>query len=142
MRFHASVSESESSADAAAEILRAAKESGVATDVAFFFFTPHHADDVETIVENFWLELDPQVMLGCSAEGVIGGDREIERMPGMSLLVGEMPGVRLHPFHIRTDDWREMLTNPDALKERIAHGPETRAVIGFGDPFTTPLNQF
>src|SRR5687767_11791619 len=110
MRFHASVSENESSADAADEILAAAKGGNVKIDIAFLFFTGHHNEDIEAITEKFWLELDPQVMLGCSAEGVIGGDREVERSPGMSLLVGEMPGVRLHPFHIRTEEWRVMLT--------------------------------
>jgi small ligand-binding sensory domain FIST len=141
MRFHASVSENETSADAARELFAAARASRVSADVAFLFFTAHHNEDIESVTEKAWLELDPQVMLGCSAEGVIGGDREVERSPGMSLLVGELPGVRLHPFHIRTEEWREMITDDEALKERIAHGPETRAVIGFGDPFTVPLNQ-
>jgi small ligand-binding sensory domain FIST len=36
-----------------------------------------------------------------------------------------------------------MIVDPgDRLIERIAYGPETRALIGFGDPFTTPTNQF
>jgi small ligand-binding sensory domain FIST len=50
--------------------------------------------------------------------------------------------VRLHPFHIGADDWRPMLRDPEKFIERSGHGPETRAFIGFGDPFTTPMNQF
>jgi small ligand-binding sensory domain FIST len=89
-----------------------------------------------------WLGLDPQVMLGCSAEGVIAEDREIEREPGMSLMIGQLPDVRLHPFHFASDDWQDLIGDEEALTERIAYGPETKAIIGFGDPFTTPTNQF
>jgi len=74
---------------------------------------------------------------------VIGGEREIERQPGIAILAAELPDVRLHPFHIagRTD-WRHVLTDEDELKDRLGLGEQTRAIIGFGDPFTTPLDQF
>jgi small ligand-binding sensory domain FIST len=143
MKFHASVSDHETSAEAVAHLIDDAMEAtGGVIDVAFLFFTDHHRDDAEHVVEKVWLELDPQAAVGCSADGVIGGDREIERAPGMSLLVGSLPDVRIHPFHIPAGDWRELLEDHDALGERVGHGPETRAVIALGDPFTTPLTQF
>ena len=52
-------------------------------------------------------------MVGCSAEGVIGAEREIERSPGIAVFVGEMPNVRLHPFHIPVDDWKPLLSDAD-----------------------------
>ncbi len=122
--------------------LAAAGESGVAADVAFVFFTAHHAEEAGNIVEKLWLKLDPQVMIGCSAGGVIGGEQEIEREPGLAVMVGQLPGVSLHPFHIGIDDWGDVLRDNEALRSRIGCGPETRAIIGFGDPFTTPINQF
>lgn len=146
MRFHASVSEHETSTDAVAQVVDETLDAtGGVVDVAFLFFTGHHAPDAESIVEKVWLELDPQAVIGCSAEGVIGGEREIERAPGMSLLAGSMPDVRVHPFHIGADDWRELIADEasrDALLERTGCGPETRGVIALGDPFTTPLAQF
>ncbi|HYO08326.1 MAG TPA: FIST N-terminal domain-containing protein [Tepidisphaeraceae bacterium] len=142
MRFASAVSENESTADAVDEVLAAAREAAIDADLTFLFFTPHHAAEARSITERLWRELDPQVMLGCSAEGVIGGDREVERAPGMSLLVGQLPGVRLHPFHIAADEWRDVLADREELLQRLAHGPETRAVIGFGDPFTTPTTPF
>src|SRR5688572_3970203 len=148
MRFHASVSEHDTAAEAVGQVIDDALDAtGGVIDVAFLFFTGHHIPDIERAVERVWLELDPQAVVGCSAEGVIGGDREIERAPGMSLLVGSMPDVRVHPFHIAADDWRELLEDGsdaarEALAERIGYGPETRGVIAMGDPFTTPLSQF
>ena len=142
MRFASAVSESEMTSDAVAEVLDQARASGVQPDVGFLFFTAHHRDEAEAFVEKLWLELDPQVMVGCSAEGVIGGETEIERAAGMALLVGQMPRVRLHPFHVGADDWRPIIVEPETLADRVAHGQETRALLGFGDPFTTPLTDF
>ena len=46
MRFHALLSEDESTMAAAAEVVRGAREAGVGeTDVAFVFFTAHHRDE-------------------------------------------------------------------------------------------------
>src|SRR5882724_3834172 len=143
MRFHSVVSDSESTDRAVADVIASAQASAVAdADVAFLFFTPHHREEAADIVEKIWLELDPRAAVGCSCEGVIGGSVEIERAPGLALMVGSLPGVRIHPFHIGTDEWRSVLVDADGLIERLGLGAECRAVIGLGDPYTTPLNQF
>jgi len=137
MRFFSAVTEAEATESAVDELIDLTQAGAVKADVLFVFFTAHHRDQAEAIVEKLWLELDPQVAAGCSAEGVIGAEREVERSPGIALLIGETPGVRLHPFHLGEQDWQA-----ETVLERTAFGPETRAFIGFGDPFTTPLNQF
>jgi small ligand-binding sensory domain FIST len=142
MRFAAGVSEHEDTAAAAEAVLAQARADVPEPDVAFVFFTTHHREQADDLIERVWLELDPQAVIGCSAEGVIGGDQEIEGSPGVALLVGTMPDVRVHPFHIGSDDWRRLLTHPNELVERLRHGPATRGIIGFGDPWTTPLTQF
>jgi small ligand-binding sensory domain FIST len=88
-----------------------------------------------------WLELDPQAVVGCSAEGVIGADKEVEDRPGLSMLAAQLPGVRIHPFHVQREEWRDLLGDHDALRERLGAGESTRAVIAFGDPFSTPAIQ-
>lgn len=141
MRFHASISDHESTAQAIRAVVADAKSALPDIDVAFLFFTAHHRDEAADLAEHCWLELDPQCVVGCSAEGVIGGNLEIERAPGISLLVGHLPDVSIHPFHVPSDDWRRLLLDePDELAPRLGCGPQTRALIGFGDPFTTPLN--
>lgn len=143
MRFHSGISDQEATDDAVADLIDQAHDAlGDAIDVATIFFTEHHREDIEAVIERLWLELDPQCMIGCSGEGVIGGSREIERAPGMSLLVGSLPDVRIQPFHIANEsDWRECLSEAQSLREMLGIGPETRGLIAFGDPFTTPLSQ-
>ena len=142
MKFASFISDSESTPDAADEMLRRARETKIEPDLALLFFTGHHRDEIPEVIERLWLQLDPQVMLGCSAEGVIAENREIEREPGMALMIGQLPDVRLHPFHFASDDWQDLIGDSEALAERLGYGIETRAIIGFGDPFTTPTNQF
>lgn len=144
MWFHSAISGSESAYDAVEEVIAEAQEgTGGKTDVVFAFFTAHHRDDAEEILERLWLELDPQALVGCSAEGVIGGELEIEREPGISILAASLPDIRVHPFHIagRTD-WRHVLTDEVQLKERLGIGEQTRGLIALGDPFTTPIDEF
>jgi small ligand-binding sensory domain FIST len=142
MRFHSSISNVENSREAIERCIAVARDAmGGKIDLAVLFFTQHHVENAEEIVERLWLELDPQAVVGCSAEGVIGGDAEIERSPGVALLVGEMPDVRLHPFHVSVDDWKPLLNDADDFRERLGAGEETRALLGLGDPFTTPMHQ-
>jgi small ligand-binding sensory domain FIST len=141
MRFYSSLSESESTFLAAEQVVRAVRAAAVRSQVVFAFFTRHHTSEADSLLDTLWGELEPEALVGCSAEGVIGPDREVERAPGLAVMIADLPGVRIAPFHIARDEWREMLTDQDALRERLAAGDETRAVIAFGDPFTTPTNQ-
>src|SRR4051794_7381741 len=88
IRFAAGVSEHEDTTAAAEAVLAQAKDHVPEPDVAFVFFTAHHREQADDLIERVWLELDPQAVIGCSAEGVIGGEQEIERSPGIALLVG------------------------------------------------------
>ena len=141
MRFHSAVNEEETAAAAARRAVAEVGGALDAVDVAFLFFTADHRDDAEAIVGRVWRDLEPQAVIGCCAEGVIGGDAEIERRPGLALLAASLPDVRVHSFHFRGDDWHDVIEDDEALRERSGLGPETRAVIAFGDPFTTPINQ-
>ena len=144
MRFHAAISRDESSHDAAQQVIAETSAAlGGKVDAVFLFLTAHHVEDAADLLERVWLELDPQALIGCSAEGVIGGELEIEREPGVAILAAELPNVRLHPFHLSgRSDWRQVLNDSEELKNRVGLGPQTRAVIAMGDPFSTPLDQF
>ena len=143
MRFHGAISDDDSSHDAVEQVIREAGEAMRGKiDAVFAFFTAHHRDNAPDILERLWLELDPQALVGCSAEGVIGREREIEREPGLAILVAELHDVRIHPFHVAgRSEWREILNDQEELKERLGLGPQTQAAIVLGDPFTTPLDQ-
>lgn len=142
MRFHAALSDHESTPHAADAVVASAAEAGLASiDLAFCFFTAHHVAEAEALLYAIQSALAPRAVVGCSAEGVIGLDREIERSPGVALMVASLPGVDVHPFHIEKAAWRDLLEDTEALKAHAGAGERTRAILAFGDPFTTPTTQ-
>ena len=142
VKFHSAISDLDSAARATDAIVTELRAALDGVDAAFVFFTAHHRTQAEMIRQAISSELEPKTLIGCSAEGVIGGEIEIEREPGIAVLAGELPGVRLHPMHIAADNWRTVLSKPDEFQRQLGCADDTRAIIGFGDPWTTPLNQF
>jgi small ligand-binding sensory domain FIST len=142
MRFHAALSDHESTPHAADAVVASAGDAGFAScDVAFCFFTADHAEEAEALLYAVQSGLSPRTIVGCSAEGVIGPDQEIERSPGVALLAASLPGVEVHPFYVEKAAWRELIEDPEALKAHAGAGERTRALLALGDPFTTPTIQ-
>lgn len=144
MRFHAALSDHESTPHAADALIASARAVDLAEpDLAFVFFTAHHAPEADALLDRLTSELAPAALVGCSGEGVIGPDREIERAPAVSLLLAQLPGVNVHPFHIAgRPQWQELLTDENAFREHLGAGDQTRAILAFGDPFSTPTSAF
>lgn len=142
MKFACAISEQVDSQAAADAVLADLSQSGMKKpDVVFVFLTGDHTSEAEEILQRVQDSLSPQCVLGASAEGVIGGDMEIERKAGLAILAGDFGGALIKSFHFGRDDWRRILMEDDALSEAIGYGQQTRALIGFGDPFSTPLRQ-
>lgn len=81
-----------------ADVLKALN--GSRPDLAMVFVSIHDVDVIEAIVQTIHDRVAPGLLLGCTAEGVIGGDQEIERQPAVSLWAAHLPGVHLAPFHL------------------------------------------
>ncbi|MGH3007484.1 MAG: FIST N-terminal domain-containing protein, partial [Gaiellaceae bacterium] len=85
-RIGAGLSTSESARDAAREAAREAGGGGLARaeiDLAFVFLSPVHLLEAEAVAEVVREELAPRHLLGCVAEGVVAGDRELEEGPAV-----------------------------------------------------------
>ncbi|MDX2116550.1 MAG: FIST N-terminal domain-containing protein [Planctomycetota bacterium] len=110
-------------------------------DLAFLFYSPQHCDKIAACAEMIRDHVGARALLGVSAEGVIGGDTEIERAAGMSLLLCRMPGTGLRVF---TGESMLPVAEPKpeierAIASEMGITPETRASFLFADPFTVPV---
>jgi len=142
MKFECAISEEVDSMAAAEAVIAELAQCGLKKpDVLFVFLSGDHTSEAEEIVQRIEEQLSPQCLIGASAEGVIGKDREVEREAGLAVLAGDLGGATVKSFHIGRDDWRKMLMEEEALTETIGYGQQTRALIGFGEPFSTPLRQ-
>jgi small ligand-binding sensory domain FIST len=133
-RIAAGLSTDPVSANAAVEAARqASAEIQGEVDLAFLFLTPHHLDSAAAAAHMLREELAPRTLLGCVAEGVLAGDREIEQGPALAVWAGSLPGAEIEPFHasaVEAGESVEIVGFPD---------PATAQLIAvLVDPFTFP----
>jgi small ligand-binding sensory domain FIST len=139
-RIGAGLSTSESAWDAATDAARQARRGlpgrgGV--DLAFLFLSPHHLAEADAAAEAVRGELAPRHLLGCVAEGVVSGVRELEGGPAVSVWAGALPGAEIQSFHLAAVPTESgiAVTGFPALGD-----PALVALLV--DPFTFPVGPF
>lgn len=113
---------------------------GDIVDLALVFLSSHFTHQAEIIRQALQTLLSPSVLLGSSAEGVVGDDREIEGLPSISLMVARLPGIELKPFALHDIDWSCILLEPEGLVELVQAPAKTQLFILLADPFSTPID--
>lgn len=115
-RAGAAVSTAPDAAAAAAEAAEAAAQAlaGAPADLAVLFVSAHHGDGgaVAAATEVRRL-LAPACLLGCLAQGVIGGSKEVESGPAVSVWAASLPGARIDPFRVELDEEDGSVELPD-----------------------------
>jgi small ligand-binding sensory domain FIST len=123
--------------EAAKEAVTAAIEAlgpGPAPDLALVFVSSLYAPNYAQLADVLPELLPGTALAGCSALGVIGGGREVERREALSVVLARLPGVRVRVFHL------ESLPNDEAAWERLtgvapaAH--DGASFLLFADPFS------
>ncbi len=138
MRGAAALSRSPEGDVAAAE---AADEVGqrldVGCDLAVVFVTPDHADQLRAIAAAIEARLEPGIVLGAVAQGVIGPGEEVESGPGVSLWAADLPGGRPQPFRawsVRTPEGGLAVAGwPDPDPDQVT--------LLLADPFSFPTTE-
>jgi small ligand-binding sensory domain FIST len=111
----------------------------VPPDLVVCFFSMDHADAAAGIALSLSERTGTSAIIGCTAEGVIGGRRELEGTPALAVWAASLPGVDVRPFALRVlplDDGFGIAGWP-------AFEPGERAsVLLLADPFTFPADSF
>ncbi len=144
MRFHSALTVAATAEDAGLELTSAARDAWGGAgpiDLAFLFFTGHHADSAPELAGSLRATLGIKHLLGVSCEGVIGERTEIERVPAVALLTARLPGVNLQPFAVEGREWSELLLDEERLQRRLGTGPGHAGQILLSDPFSTPIDE-
>src|SRR3989338_6309326 len=74
------------------------KELAGRPDLCFAFVSPHYSKVYGQVPSRIYDFVQPKVFLGCSAGGIIGGGKEIEQKPAVSLTCAVLPEVDITPF--------------------------------------------
>jgi small ligand-binding sensory domain FIST len=106
-------------------------------DLAVVFVSAHHGAQMERVPDLVARAVAADVLIGCSAGGVIGGGREIEQRPGLSLTAAVLPQVRVFPFHVDLAAVPADVDQPAAWEQLVgvpaAQHPD---FVLLSDPFT------
>ena len=126
---------SEAAAEAAREARAAA--GGGPVDLACLFLSPEHFGSSEEALAALEEELAPRHLLGCVAEGVVAGRRELETGPGAAVWAASLPGAEIETFHslaVATDEGVAVTSFPDL--------EDADLVALLVDPFSFPSAGF
>jgi small ligand-binding sensory domain FIST len=126
----------------AATITVVGKELGEAPDLTFVFPSQHFAAQYGALPELIARYLSGGILAGCSAGAVIGGGREIEEKPAVTVTAALLPDVVIHPFHIEQDDLPDPDSSPRAWHEAVGVDPagDPHFVL-LADPFSLRTDQ-
>ncbi len=106
MRFASGISDAINAQEAVDTACQQALEplAGQSCDLACLFVSPAYGAYWPPLLERLQERLKPRVVIGCSGSGIIGGGRELEAIPAVSVVAAHLPGVRLHPFVVTPDE--------------------------------------
>jgi small ligand-binding sensory domain FIST len=99
------------------------------------FMTPRFFGQASTILEILRVHARIPLLLGCSSQGLIAGEKEIEEDAGISLALYALPGAELRGFHFQQHEV-EQAESPAFWPEYTGTGPkQTNGWLVFADPF-------
>ncbi len=143
MRFSSALSDLEGTLDAARAVSAglAEKLRDEPADLLVVFGTAAHLVEFEGAVELLRRSVRAAVVLACSAEGVCGVGRELERQPGLSAWAATLGGALVEPVDFRSLNASEGLSSPEVLRASLLgeRSEPARAMVLMADPFSTPM---
>jgi small ligand-binding sensory domain FIST len=121
-------------ADAAEQAARGLDQ--IEPDLAFVFLSGAHAADAERVAG--WLApwLGAGLLVGCSAQGVAGGGREVEGEPAVALLAGVLPDVELEARHVTAEHLGIPVADAAAWRALVGTELPDPSFVVLGDPLS------
>jgi small ligand-binding sensory domain FIST len=99
------------------------------------FLAPRSFQQATQVLELLRVHAGIPLLVGCSSTGLIAGDQEIERNPGLVLGLFSLPGAELRAYHF-TSEQADEVNGPGYWhsKTGIDH-TQTNGWLVFADPF-------
>ncbi|MFT7485571.1 MAG: small ligand-binding sensory domain FIST [Candidatus Paceibacteria bacterium] len=124
---------------------------GRSPDLLVIFLSNRHNSEYEQVAQRLGSLTRARVLIGCCAESVIGGGREVERSPALSLWGVACEGLALHPFRVQAhanEEWEAELAGGEQIAYSghpefgsLEPGPSDSLLL-FGDPYSFPMSDY
>lgn len=111
--------------------------------LAVLFVTPHHEKSYKKIHQAVSKQFPSAFLIGCSGGGIIGGNKEVESEPAISLMVAHLPNVKIHPFRVADEELPDLDGSPKAWHKVIGVEPDVDPqFVILSDPFSIQIENF
>jgi small ligand-binding sensory domain FIST len=114
---------------------------GQPADLAVLFLSSYYVCTARPIARRIHSVLRPQAMIGCSAAGVIGDQRELEGRSSMSLIAAHLPEVELSPYALQPAGWKTLFEDRAGFRRAVDAPRHSQLSILLCDPFSMHVNQ-
>jgi len=111
---------------------------GEKPDLAVLHVTHHFESELEPLVAAVRERTRADVLIGCTAEGVIGPGTEIERSAGVSLWVASLPGARVRGLYIHPSDLENVESQTELERVMRVKSTDEPSFLLLADPVFTP----
>ncbi|MCC6407803.1 MAG: FIST C-terminal domain-containing protein [Planctomycetes bacterium] len=142
LRFAAALSVEPDSAKAERQCLdRLTTElDGARPDLVAVFVSHHHGASIEELGPRIARALGTNAIVGCTGESIIGGTREVEAEPALSLWAASLPDTRVTTFECTAEPHEDERPTFSALPPIGV--PSQSSVLLFADPFSFPADDY
>src|SRR5712691_7839061 len=137
MRIGAALSTDPDPAKATSEAVEEARSrlGGREVSLALVVASRHHAASAEVVSEAVRVNAGPEGVIGCIADTVVGGDREVEDGPAVAVWLASLPKP-VETFHMEFIRTSEGGVFAGYRFEEVGPGP----YLLVGDPFSFPTD--
>ncbi|HEV3121881.1 MAG TPA: FIST N-terminal domain-containing protein, partial [Isosphaeraceae bacterium] len=140
MKCACELSTAANTSEAIAEVLErvASGMAGTQGDLALVFSSMHHAEALGRLSAEIRERGLAKHVLGCTAESVVGNDREVELATALCVWSIQLPGAMLQPIRL---NWEHtgFRSTPDGLEPESLAG---RTLLLLADPFSFPAEDW
>jgi len=143
MRWASAVSTLADAAPAVDEVVEALRTglAGASVDLMLAFIGAAHVRHAEAMAAELRQKLSPGCLFGVTANGVVSREHELETGPALSVVAARLPGVRVRPFVLTQDLWRDALGDPKVFGAAAPGVGESELVLLTGDPFSLDVER-
>ncbi|MBI5362220.1 MAG: FIST C-terminal domain-containing protein, partial [Planctomycetes bacterium] len=113
---------------------------GVAPDLVLAFVSHHYGTAIETLGPRLAAKTKARVVLGCTGQGVLGAEHEVERGAALSVWGAVLPGTRLAPFEAqarRQGDETFAFSHLPVVEDR-----SRASLLLLADAYTFPMSDY
>lgn len=117
---------------------------GRSPDFGIVFISNTFASEYPRLMPLLAENIKIKHLIGCSGGGIVGDGQELEDVPALSLMVGNIPNAGIKTFHIIDEQMPDLDSSPDRWQELIgvsAYEEEPNFVI-LADPFSFAVSDF